>query len=104
MDHLFPILEAYSVALEELEFEIMKVRTIMASFFIPITFFASVYGMNFEHNPRTSMETLILCFLGCLPKNDNWTSHLLLTQGLDRHKIISTAPTVTFDSRNMLQV
>ena len=32
--------------------EIMKVLTIMASFFIPITFVAGVYGMNFENLPE----------------------------------------------------
>ena len=32
--------------------EIMKVLTIMASFFIPITFLAGVYGMNFEYIPE----------------------------------------------------
>jgi magnesium transporter len=32
--------------------EIMKVLTIMASFFIPVTFVAGVYGMNFEHMPE----------------------------------------------------
>jgi magnesium transporter len=32
--------------------EIMKVLTIMASLFIPITFLAGVYGMNFEHIPE----------------------------------------------------
>ena len=32
--------------------EIMKVLTIMASFFIPVTFVAGVYGMNFEHIPE----------------------------------------------------
>jgi magnesium transporter len=32
--------------------ETMKVLTIMASFFIPITFIAGVYGMNFEHMPE----------------------------------------------------
>jgi magnesium transporter len=32
--------------------EIMKVLTIMASFFIPITFIAGVFGMNFEHIPE----------------------------------------------------
>jgi len=32
--------------------EIMKVLTIMASLFIPITFIAGVYGMNFEHMPE----------------------------------------------------
>ena len=33
--------------------EVMKVLTIMASLFIPITFLAGVYGMNFEHIPET---------------------------------------------------
>ena len=32
--------------------EIMKVLTLMASFFIPITFVAGVYGMNFEYIPE----------------------------------------------------
>ena len=32
--------------------EIMKVLTIMASFFIPITFIAGVYGMNFDNLPE----------------------------------------------------
>jgi magnesium transporter len=32
--------------------EIMKVLTIMASIFIPITFIAGVYGMNFEYMPE----------------------------------------------------
>jgi magnesium transporter len=32
--------------------EVMKVLTIMASFFIPITFVAGVYGMNFEQFPE----------------------------------------------------
>jgi len=32
--------------------EVMKVLTVMASFFIPITFVAGVYGMNFEDMPE----------------------------------------------------
>jgi magnesium transporter len=32
--------------------EIMKVLTIMASLFIPLTFIAGVYGMNFEYIPE----------------------------------------------------
>jgi magnesium transporter len=32
--------------------EVMKVLTIMASFFIPITFLAGVYGMNLENMPE----------------------------------------------------
>ena len=32
--------------------EIMKVLTIMASIFIPLTFIAGIYGMNFEYIPE----------------------------------------------------
>lgn len=32
--------------------EIMKTLTIMASLFIPLTFIAGIYGMNFEHMPE----------------------------------------------------
>jgi magnesium transporter len=32
--------------------EIMKVLTLMASVFIPLTFIAGLYGMNFEHMPE----------------------------------------------------
>jgi len=47
--------------------EIMKVLTIMASFFIPITFIAGVYGMNFEHIPELSWKPAYFVFWGiCL--------------------------------------
>jgi magnesium transporter len=32
--------------------EVMKVLTIMASVFIPLTFMAGIYGMNFDHMPE----------------------------------------------------
>ena len=32
--------------------EVMKVLTIMASIFIPLTFIAGIYGMNFEYIPE----------------------------------------------------
>ena len=32
--------------------EIMKVFTIIATIFIPLTFIVGVYGMNFEHMPE----------------------------------------------------
>jgi magnesium transporter len=34
--------------------EIMKVLTIMASVFIPLTFIAGVYGMNFRFMPEVA--------------------------------------------------
>jgi magnesium transporter len=32
--------------------EVMKVLTIMATIFIPLTFIAGIYGMNFEYMPE----------------------------------------------------
>ena len=47
--------------------EIMKVLTIMAPFFIPITFVAGVYGMNFEHIPELGWHYSYFVFWGvCL--------------------------------------
>ena len=42
--------------------EVMKVLTIMASFFIPITFLAGVYGMNFEVIPELKWKYAYACF------------------------------------------
>ena len=36
--------------------EIMKVLTIIATIFMPLTFLAGVYGMNFEHMPELSWK------------------------------------------------
>jgi magnesium transporter len=47
--------------------EIMKVLTIMASFFIPITFVAGVYGMNFDYIPELQWHYSYFVFWGiCL--------------------------------------
>jgi magnesium transporter len=32
--------------------EVMKVLTVCASIFIPLTFLAGIYGMNFEYMPE----------------------------------------------------
>jgi magnesium transporter len=53
--------------------EIMKVLTIMASFFIPITFLAGVYGMNFEYIPELGWRYAYPTF---------WTVCLSATVGL----------------------
>lgn len=36
--------------------EVMKVLTIIATIFIPLTFIAGIYGMNFAHMPELSWE------------------------------------------------
>jgi magnesium transporter len=37
--------------------EIMKVLTLMASIFIPLTFIAGIYGMNFEYMPELKSQS-----------------------------------------------
>jgi magnesium transporter len=44
--------ETYMSAMSNRMNEIMKVLTIMGTIFIPLTFLAGVYGMNFEHLPE----------------------------------------------------
>jgi len=42
----------YLAAVSNRTNEVMRVLTIMASIFIPLTFIAGIYGMNFEHMPE----------------------------------------------------
>ncbi len=50
--------------------EVMKVLTIMSSIFVPLTFIAGVYGMNFEYMPELQMRwaypLVWLTMLGCV--------------------------------------
>jgi len=62
--------------------EVMKALTIMASLFLPLTFFAGVYGMNFEYIPELSWKysypvfwiLSLSCFIGllCFFKRKKW--------------------------------
>ena len=36
--------------------DVMKVLTIFSVFFMPITFIAGLYGMNFQHMPELSLH------------------------------------------------
>lgn len=47
---------------------IMKVLTVITTIFMPLTFIAGVYGMNFEHMPELTwrygyFETLLMMFV-----------------------------------------
>jgi len=44
--------------------EIMKVLTVIATIFIPLTFIAGVYGMNFEHMPELGWRWGYFAILG----------------------------------------
>jgi len=49
--------------------EVMKVLTVIATIFIPLTFIASIYGMNFEHMPELRWRygyAAILGFMGAV--------------------------------------
>jgi len=46
--------------------EVMKVLTIMASIFIPLTFLAGIYGMNFENMPELQVENGYFYLLGLM--------------------------------------
>ena len=46
------LMDVYLSSLGNRQNEVMKVLTIMASIFIPLTFMAGIYGMNFENMPE----------------------------------------------------
>jgi magnesium transporter len=46
--------------------EIMKVLTIIATIFIPLTFLAGIYGMNFQHMPELSWRWAYPAFWGVI--------------------------------------
>jgi magnesium transporter len=46
--------------------EIMKVLTMVSSIFVPLTFIAGVYGMNFEHMPELSHPMAYPVILGSM--------------------------------------
>ena len=52
------MLDTYLTSISNRMNEVMKVLTIIATIFIPLTFIAGVYGMNFHHMPELEMEWL----------------------------------------------
>ena len=51
-DVLTSMVEVYLSSVSNKTNEVMKVLTIMATIFIPLTFVAGIYGMNFEYMPE----------------------------------------------------
>jgi magnesium transporter len=54
-DMISGMLDIYMSSVSNKMNEVMKVLTIFAAIFIPITFIAGVYGMNFQHMPELSL-------------------------------------------------
>jgi len=60
-------IDVYLSSLSNRMNEVMKVLTIIATIFIPLTFIAGVYGMNFEHMPELGWKIgYPLCWLAML--------------------------------------
>ncbi len=51
-DLIAGMLDLYLSSISNRMNEVMKVLTIIATIFIPLTFFAGIYGMNFEYMPE----------------------------------------------------
>jgi len=55
-DMVMGMLETYLSSISNKMNEVMKVLTVIATIFIPLTFLAGVYGMNFKHFPELDKE------------------------------------------------
>ncbi|KAB1068631.1 magnesium/cobalt transporter CorA [Tamlana haliotis] len=68
------LMDMYMTSISNKMNEVMKVLTIMASIFIPLTFIAGIYGMNFQYMPELNFKygyfvvwgVMIAMFLGML--------------------------------------
>jgi len=54
-DMISGLLDIYMSSISNKMNEVMKVLTIFAAIFIPLTFIAGIYGMNFEYMPELSI-------------------------------------------------
>ncbi len=71
---IWGLMDMYMTTISNRMNEVMKVLTIMATIFIPLTFIAGIYGMNFENIPELKFEygyyalwgVLVVIFLAML--------------------------------------
>lgn len=71
---IWSLMDMYMTTISNKMNEVMKVLTIMASIFIPLTFIAGIYGMNFEYIPELSYKysyfilwgVMVTLFIGML--------------------------------------
>lgn len=60
------LMDMYMTTISNKMNEVMKVLTIMASIFIPLTFIAGIYGMNFEYMPELEWKYSYFFLLGIM--------------------------------------
>ena len=56
--------ETYMSSVSNRMNEVMKVLTIIGTIFIPLTFLAGVYGMNFQYFPELGLKWAYQAFWG----------------------------------------
>jgi len=69
------LLELYLSAVSQRTNEIMRVLTVLSGIFIPLTFIAGVYGMNFDNMPELRQPAgyfLCLAFMLCVAAGELW--------------------------------
>lgn len=65
-DMLSGMLDIYLSTISNRLNEVMKVLTIIATIFMPLTFMAGVYGMNFKYMPELEWRWGYFCVLGAM--------------------------------------
>lgn len=60
------LMDMYMTSISNKMNEVMKVLTIIATIFIPLTFIAGIYGMNFEYMPELTMRNGYFYALGAM--------------------------------------
>ncbi|MDN3723474.1 magnesium/cobalt transporter CorA [Aequorivita sp. SDUM287046] len=63
---IWSLMDMYMTTISNKMNEVMKVLTIMASIFIPLTFMAGIYGMNFEFMPELHLRYGYYYFWGAM--------------------------------------
>lgn len=71
---IWSLMDMYMTTISNRMNEVMKVLTIIATIFIPLTFIAGIYGMNFDHMPELHFKNayyivwavMIAIFVGML--------------------------------------
>jgi magnesium transporter len=63
---IWSLMDMYMTTISNRMNEVMKVLTIMSSIFIPLTFLAGIYGMNFEHIPELKYHNAYFILLGVM--------------------------------------
>ncbi|MCB0448043.1 MAG: magnesium/cobalt transporter CorA [Gelidibacter sp.] len=63
---IWGLMDMYMTIISNKMNEVMKVLTIIATIFIPLTFIAGIYGMNFDHMPELHSRNGYFILLGVM--------------------------------------